>query len=130
MKPISLVIKYYCFTIFFGVLAGFYGYVTRSEIPVYLNILFYVFLVWGLIHSHLKDSEAKHTKKDFITIYLALCIPAALLVVFAPSMLGVHFSILHIMGSVFAIFICNILLLFGMFYVSKQIILSAPVDDE
>lgn len=131
MKSILLITKYYAFSLIFGVVAGFYGYAFKSGVPVYINLLFYVFIVWGLVYSHLKASEAKHSQSDFIIIYLGVCFPPILIMIFSPNMLGLqHLTLLQTLGSVLAILVTNFIFFMGIFHASKQVILSAPIEDD
>lgn len=127
MKPFILLAKYYGISLLLGSIVWFYKFSFGFYAAPQIMALLCVFILWGLMYSHLKDSSGEYTSKDFAVIYVGVTVPALLMIWHSPDL----FSLKVVTGVALAgvlVFI-NFVLVKGLLSISKGMVKSIPDSD-
>ncbi|MFT6904812.1 MAG: hypothetical protein ACJAS1_001466 [Oleiphilaceae bacterium] len=128
MKPLGMLIKYYIYCAFLSVIFGFNQYAFQIKIPAYLTGIITTLVLWGLIYNSLKNSEAKYSFNQLIIVMAGVAIPNSVALYIYPKFMGVMPSDSLIISFV-SLLICSVIV-WCLFFMSKSMVLSAPVDDD
>lgn len=127
MRSTGILLKYYSFSIFLGLIFGFNQYAFKIDIPMYITGPVTALVLWGFIYSALKTTDGTYNLNQMLMVSLGVALPNALVVYFFPKVLGLTSSSNIVAAPV--LFFIGLLCVYGFFALSKNMIQALPVDD-
>lgn len=128
VKTTRLLIKYYLFGFLLSVILGFNQYAFKIDIPIYISALASFLILWGLIYSALKDSNAEYNTNSLLSVTFGVTLPNSLAIYFFPNHLGLSAGSAGIASVLSLIF--GTAMVWLLFTMSRNMVLSVPLDDE
>ncbi len=128
MKTSGMLIKYYFFCLLMGLIFGFNQYAFKISIPIYITGLASLSILWGLIYSALKECDAEYSKKNLRSATIGIVVPNTLALYLSSSHYGLS-GVTALIAAVVSI-VVGAFVVWGLFSMSKSMILSIPLDDE
>ncbi len=128
MNPLGILIKYYIYCVFLGIIFGFNQYAFQIKIPIYITSIITIIVLWGLIYNALKDSEARYSINELLVVMVGVVIPNSLALYLYPNFIGLSASSGMLLS--FLSLVLGSAIIWGLFTMSKSMVLSAPIDDD
>lgn len=127
MKPFNLLAKYYGIAILIGFLVYFYQFSYGFYSAPRVIELFNIFIIWGLIYSHLKESSGVYTTNEFLVIYAGKTMPTLLLLAYFPDLYNLKIMSGYIAAMAFLA--VNFILVKGLLLISVNMVKNIPESD-
>lgn len=127
MKPFNLLAKYYGIAVLIGFLVYFYQFSYGFDSAPRVIELFNIFIIWGLIYSHLKESSGVYTTNDFLVIYGGKTASTLLLLVYFPDLYNLKIMSGYVAVMVFLV--VNFILVKGLLLISVNMVKNIPESD-